>query len=1392
MPFFNTVPGLVPLKIYSGSTLLTTNVNLINFTGSGVTTTVGAFNNLIVTIGGGGATSFTGSFSGSFTGSLLGTASYATNALSASYALTSSFATSASYAPVTPPFPYTGSAQITGSLGVTGSVSLRSGSNLTVNNGLILSAFNTYNVSVGDTPSWTTTFGSTNVGIGNQTAVTTQFYNTSFGYNALKGGTNNTAIGAFASQYNTGVGNVSLGYGALGGTGVSTSNYQVAIGFGALGSALNTSAGDTNTIAIGKLAMGGYDGGAGNIAVGYQVGYNISSSAAIYNTVLGYNAGLGITTGYSNLAIGYLSLYSVGSGFHNIAIGNQAGGGVGPNAQWNIFMGTNSGGVAGTANNVGYNNIGIGHFALLNLSGSGDYYMSNTAIGYGVMTNSTTAKENVAIGAGAGETALSALRSVIIGGLAGRYMKGAYNTTVGYQSQLTSYSGSYNASLGYEALYMAGATSSGAFNGSGNTAIGANSGKYMSAGINNIFVGNSAGNGRSTNWYISKISSSYNTFIGGGGYRDDADGHCGDYNTGIGWASLGDVTTYGSEVNSPGPRNVGVGPYTLMLMSGSTATRNTALGSNAGSNIGGGGNNTLVGAYAGNNSKTGSYNILIGDSSGTGIISGSNNTIIGSITGLPAGLNNTLIIGVSSSKKIQVDSNNIFVGGLPGFTTGLRNTAIGLSSQGSVTTQTDNTSVGYSALLGGTYNTAVGAYAASLNTGTGNTALGYYALGNQTSDTSYNVAIGYQSMFNSSGSGNLYNVGIGFLTLNNTRGSDNIAIGQRAGVTNNAGSNNVYLGWYAGAYSTTGGTNIAIGYGSGHHILEGNGNILLGQNAGGFNGGAGITMGTGNIGIGTETLYTISSSVGAFPVNIAIGFQAGRGLTTGTGNIAMGYRAGYGIGKGSNNIYIGTDAGGTTPSTLTISSNIGIGGSSLSSNISGSFNTAIGLSALGSTGITSSGANTGTGNTAVGYNAGSILKSGIYNTFIGLDAGANNSGNPVGNGSYNVFMGYRAGMIQGTGGDWGDYGVGIGTYAMGYNGGITPIAPGFGNTALGSYTLTRVSSSITTQNTAVGYRAGIVLLTGERNTLLGSNAGDTLLTGSYNILIGDNAGDGIVSGSNNTIIGTFTGLTASLNDTLIIGTGTTRRIYIDSASVGYINGSIAIGSTTTSSNTENTLSVYPPLAGGTGEGGQILFAASGGLYTSASMIDNYQNQLRILKGTNTGGSTTGYFTMNLDTGASQFLGPVTASAYSGLPNNYLYVTRNTDQTIGVGTWADQDIVFNNSVYSVGIPYAIGSGLASLTGGKVYRITARLAWSAASTYLLQYSCYDSANTQIGPTVEIVQSTNTSNNISDGTLDFIYAPVANIDIKIRTTNNTTALTGEKIRGDLNTQFIIQQIA
>jgi hypothetical protein len=762
--------------------------------------------------------------------------------------------------------------------------------------------------------------------------------------------------------------------------------------------------------------------------------------------------------------------------------------------------------------------------------------------------------------------------------------------------------------------------------------------------------------------------------------------------------------------------------------------------------------------------------------------------VTGSVS-LRSGSNLTVNNGLISA---SYGTNNVSVGGTPGWTTALRNTAVGVSTQGLVTTQTDNTSVGYFSLRGGTQNTAVGTYAAYLNIGTGNVAVGYEALSQETSNTSYNVAIGYQAMAQSSGSGNLYNIGIGTLALNRTRGENNIGIGRNAGSSNTTGNNNTFLGWYAGAYNTTGAGNIAIGYASGWHLVGGGENILLGTEAGGNNPGTGNTMGGGNVGIGYQALFAISSSVGLVPSNVAIGYQAGRNITTGQKNVALGNRAGLGLARGSNNIYIGEDTGLTT-STITLNNNIGIGTLALSSNVSGSRNTAVGYQALANVGATASAANDGGENTALGYIAGSIAKTGVRNTFIGYGSGRSNGGNPISNGSYNTFIGAESGVIQGNSGDWGNYGVAVGYAAMGYdNSGIVPEVPGDGNTALGSFTLARISSSVSTRNTSAGYRANQIMLVGGNNTTIGAYSFQNFVTGSYNIMIGDAAGAGIVSGSNNTIIGSITGLTASLNDTLIIGTGTTQRIRINSNGVGFVSGSLSIGNITSTSSTENTLTLYPPLAGGTGEGGQILLAASGGLYTSASMIDNYQNQIRILKGTNTGGSTTGYFTMNLDTGASQFLGPVTASAYSGLPNDYLYATRSgSAQTVG-SAWANTDIVFNNNVVSKGISYNTGTGIASLTGGKVYRITARLAWGAAAAYNLQFSCYDSSNNQIGPTVEIIQSTNGTNNISDGTLEFIYAPGSNIDIKIRCTNNNTALSGETVRADLNTQFIIQQIA
>jgi hypothetical protein len=125
-------PGLIPVKVENQGSLITTQVNKINFTGSGVTASVGQFNDLTILITGGGGSGVSSSYA--LSASYAQTASYfsgsISNAISSSYALTASYVANASS------FPYTGSAQITGSLGVTGSIGF-SGSIIQVGNTLM-------------------------------------------------------------------------------------------------------------------------------------------------------------------------------------------------------------------------------------------------------------------------------------------------------------------------------------------------------------------------------------------------------------------------------------------------------------------------------------------------------------------------------------------------------------------------------------------------------------------------------------------------------------------------------------------------------------------------------------------------------------------------------------------------------------------------------------------------------------------------------------------------------------------------------------------------------------------------------------------------------------------------------------------------------------------------------------------------------------------------------------------------------------------------------------------------------------------------------------------------------------------------------------------------------
>lgn len=135
-----------------------------------------------------------------------------------------------------------------------------------------------------------------------------------------------------------------------------------------------------------------------------------------------------------------------------------------------------------------------------------------------------------------------------------------------------------------------------------------------------------------------------------------------------------------------------------------------------------------------------------------------------------------------------------------------------------------------------------------------------------------------------------------------------------------------------------------------------------------------------------------------------------------------------------------------------------------------------------------------------------------------------NSTGSVSNGSRNTTLGFGAGSILDSSDD---------NVFIGYNAGVNLV--GTGNTAIGSETATRSSSS--SYGTHVGYYAGRYAdaayltsfgynagagtsdVSGSRNCSFGSNAGSKLSSGQRNVLMGAFAGASTTSGSYNIVAG---------------------------------------------------------------------------------------------------------------------------------------------------------------------------------------------------------------------------------------------------------------------------------
>ena len=231
-----------------------------------------------------------------------------------------------------------------------------------------------------------------------------------------------------------------------------------------------------------------------------------------------------------------------------------------------------------------------------------------------------------------------------------------------------------------------------------------------------------------------------------------------------------------------------------------------------------------------------------------------------------------------------------------------------------------------------------------------------------------------------------------------------------------------------------------------------------------------VSTGTGNTAIGSSALNAVQS--GAVE-NTALGFQAGKSVTTGDENILIGHQAGQAITTAERNIAIGNNA-------LNALGNYVYGETE---------NIAIGHDALYNLAETANGfvatENVAIGNRAgygvttayscvlIGYNVGSTLTSGYFNTLVGRATIQN-----LNQGERNVAVGYFCG--------------GNGDKSR--------------STSIGESSLYVSDGS---NNTAVGQYAGGQNSTGTNNLYLGKDAGLTgspggaQTTGSNEIFLGD-------------------------------------------------------------------------------------------------------------------------------------------------------------------------------------------------------------------------------------------------------------------------------------------------
>jgi hypothetical protein len=211
--------------------------------------------------------------------------------------------------------------------------------------------------------------------------------------------------------------NIALGLSALGGNGLISGNWNIAVGYQSL---------NTNT------------SGTDNIGIGYQT---LKDNNANFNLAIGRNSLSKNTTGTRNLGLGYYSLGNNLTGVDNLAIGyNSLSSGL---SQSNVAIGSNT----LLSLKTGSFNIAIGKGAATNLGG-----LTGSSDSYNIIVGNAAA---IGLTQGNYNTIISSNTGTPIG-----FTQGNYNTFLGYGITGTTNSNQNNTVIGSRVTISSGVTNS--------------------------------------------------------------------------------------------------------------------------------------------------------------------------------------------------------------------------------------------------------------------------------------------------------------------------------------------------------------------------------------------------------------------------------------------------------------------------------------------------------------------------------------------------------------------------------------------------------------------------------------------------------------------------------------------------------------------------------------------------------------------------------------------------------------------------------------------------------------------------------------------------------------------------------------------------------------------